>query len=414
MKPKFVRILSENFPIMPSVTFHAVCIASNRRKDGTYPVKIRVTFKGASRRLPTTLIARPADLTRSLHIKSPDIQRRANELIARMQGTLADLSPFILDGWDIDRVVAHIRTRMAEATFSLDFFAWADEVLSAKIPATRRVYCAAVNSLAAFLGRRALDINDLTRRLLREWLDWLDVSPGATAAYISRLGHIYRAAQSKYNDDDRVLIPRNPFDGLPRPAVHPPDGQHNLGVELLQRIIDDNTATGRERLALDVFLLSFLLMGANFADLWAARPFDGEVWEYHRQKTAGRRADGALMRVSVPAQARKYIERLTGRGGWWLNALHGLGTSKDTCSHRVNDALHGWAVREGVPPFTFYAARKTWASIARSRAVNIEKARVDECLCHIGEFRMTDIYAERDFAAMDEANARVIAVLRWD
>lgn len=37
------------------VTFKLIVI--NRRKDGTWPVKIRVTFKGVSRRLPTTIAA---------------------------------------------------------------------------------------------------------------------------------------------------------------------------------------------------------------------------------------------------------------------------------------------------------------------------------------------------------------------
>lgn len=78
---------------MSSVTFHAVCPPSNKRKDGTIPVKIRVTFKGLHRYLATTLIARPGDLTRSLHIKSPDINARAADLIARMQDTLADFRP---------------------------------------------------------------------------------------------------------------------------------------------------------------------------------------------------------------------------------------------------------------------------------------------------------------------------------
>ena len=120
---------------MPSVTFHAVCPPSNRRKDGTYPVKIRVTFKGRHRYLATTLVARPGDLARSLAIKSPDITRRANELIARMQDTLRDLSPFDLEAADLDGIVAHIRTRMLAATFRLDFFEWAGEALAGKLPA---------------------------------------------------------------------------------------------------------------------------------------------------------------------------------------------------------------------------------------------------------------------------------------
>lgn len=407
---------------MPSVTFHAVCPPSNRRKDGTVPVKIRVTFKGRHRYLATTLIARTGDLTRSFHIKSPDITGKAGALIARMQDALGDLTPFDLEGLDLDGVVAHIRSRMTEATFSLDFFDWADRHLSGKRTSTRRVYDAALNSLADYLGERRLDINAVTRRLLLAWMEDTDGrtkrnsrkahGAGLASRNITRISHIYKAAQAKYNDDDRTLIPRNPFDGIPR-TTPPPEGQHPLGAELMQRIIDDRTATGRERIALDVFVLSFCTMGANMADLWSARGV-GEAWVYNRKKTSGRRQDRAEMRVTIPPEAAPYLERLTGSGEWWLNVLHDIGGGKDGATHKVNIALRKWAEREGVAPFTFYAARKTWATIARSKAVGIEKARVDECLCHVGDFRMTDIYAERDFAAMDEANRKVLALLRWD
>ena len=406
---------------MPSVTFHPVCPPSNKRKDGTWPVKIRVTFKGRHRYLATTLVARPGDLSRSLAIKSPDITRRAAELIGRMQDTLRDLSPFDLEAMDVDGIVAHIRGKMLAQSFRLDLFDFADTLLTGKLPQTRRVYDSALNALAEYLGDRRLDINAVTRRLLLDWMEWTDGrnkrgtrkahGAGTASQHAARLAHIYRAAQAKYNDDDRVLIPRNPFAGLPR-ATQPPEGQRNLGAELMQRIIDDREAVGRERLALDAFILSFLLMGANLADLWAARPCSG-TWVYNRQKTSGRRQDRAQMRVEIPPEAAPYLERLTAGGGpYWLAALHAIPGNKDGCTHKVNRALAGWAERQGVPPFTFYAARKTWASLARRAGV--EKATIDECLCHIGDFPVADIYIERDWELLNAANRRAIAMLRWD
>lgn len=410
---------------MPSVTFHAVCPPSNKRKDGTIPVKIRVTFKGLHRYLATTLIARPGDLTRSLAIKSPDITRKAQALIAQMQDALTDVTAFDLEGWDIDGVVGHIRARLTERTFRLDMFVWAEQMLGqTKTPATRRVYDAALNSLAEYIGERRLDVNEVTRRLLLGWMEWTDTRPkrntrrpgrgGQSSRNVTLLAHIYKAAQAKYNDDDRTLIPRNPFDNLPR-VTPPAQGQKPLTPELMQRVISDTAAAGRERIALDAFVLSFCLMGANLADLWEARGAlrVGEVWRYQRAKTRERRADRAEMRVTIPPEAVAYLGRLAGCGEWWLNALHTIPGNKDGCTHKVNIALRKWAERNGVEPFTFYAARKTWATIARSKAVGIEKARVDECLAHIGDFRLTDIYAERDFAAMDEANARVLATLHF-
>ena len=65
----------------------------------------------------------------------------------------------------------------------------------------------------------------------------------------------------------------------------------------------------------------------------------------------------------------------------------------------------------GLPPFTFYAARKTWATIARKAGV--EKATIDECLIHVGELKMADIYIERDYSLLNEANRKVLAMFEW-
>ena len=74
------------------ITYKAIVIPNNRRGDGTYPVKIRVTYKRVSRRLPTTLVCSPKDLTRSLKIKNEDIISKSNELILKMRNALKDIS----------------------------------------------------------------------------------------------------------------------------------------------------------------------------------------------------------------------------------------------------------------------------------------------------------------------------------
>ena len=69
------------------ITFKAIIIPNNRRKDGTYPVKIRVTFKGVVRRLPTTLVCYQQDITRSFKIKNATIIDKANELLCEIKGS---------------------------------------------------------------------------------------------------------------------------------------------------------------------------------------------------------------------------------------------------------------------------------------------------------------------------------------
>ena len=413
------------------VTFKPIIISSGRKKDGTWPLYIRVTHHGTVRRIATTITCTAADLTRSLKIKSADILDKGNALIARMRSTLEDISPFTLDEWTVDQVVAHIRTAMAGESFRLDFFAFGEKYAATKSPATAKSYLGALNAFERFLGRREIDVNDITRALLLEFVEFIDAEPkmarktarrdtiatkmekiphGASSRHIAKMAHVYEAAKMKYNDEDsgRIVIPRSPFSTIPRKQP-PSHGQEALPEDVLLAVLKGETPFIVERTALDAFCLSFLTMGANLADLYRARPFTGDVWNYNRKKTEGRRADGAAMKVTIQPEAQPYIARLQARGSrrtWWLPALHVLGKETDTCTALINRGLRNWTARNGLPRFTFYAARHTWATLARR--LGVEKATVDECLCHKGDFDLTDIYAERAWNLMTDANRKVL------
>ena len=414
------------------ITFKAIIIPGNRRKDGTYPVNIRVTFKGKVRRLATTLVCTPADLTRSLKIKDATILNKADALIARMRDAVKDLSPFDLDNQDVDWVVRHIKESLTKEEFHLDFFEWSERYAMTKTETTRRAYTSALNALERYLGKREIDINDISRSLLLEFMEMVDNEPrmhwdsangilvpssgkkipmAASTRHLAKLEHMFNAAKDKYNDEDagRILIPRSPFSRITK--VYPvSNGQSNLGQELMQQIISSQADNGVMRIALDLFILSFGLMGANMADLYFAKPFQGE-WIYNRQKTMNRRSDRAEMRVFIPDELQPYLDRLKGRGGWWLNELHRFASSKDFASARVNRCLRKWCEENGVQPFTFYAARHTWASLARQQGV--DKSTIDDCLGHKGSFQVADIYAEKAWNLIRDANQRVLDLFNW-
>lgn len=414
------------------ITFKAIIIPGNKRKDGTYPVNIRVTFKGKVRRLATTLVCTPGDLTRTLKIKNATILNKSDALIARMRDAVKDLSPFDLESQDVDWVVRHIKDSLSREEFHLDFFEWSDKYILTKTETTRRAYSCALNTLERFLGRRSLDINDISRSLLLDFMDTVDqakkmrynaktrqveesgvdkIPHGASTRHLAKLEHLFNAAKEKYNDEDsgRILIPRSPFSKIAK--VYPmSNGQGNLGQELMQRIISSQVDNGVMRTALDMFIVSFGLMGANMADLYFAKPVK-EEWVYNRQKTASRRADRAEMRVAIPEQLKPYLERLKGKGGWWLNRLHEFASSKDFATARVNRCLRKWCEANGVEVFTFYAARHTWASLARKEGV--DKSTIDDCLGHRGSFQVADIYAEKAWNLIQDANQKVLALFTW-
>ena len=415
------------------ITFKAIVIPGNRRKDGTFPVVIRVTFKGKSRRLATTLVCRSGDLTRTHRIKDATILNKADALIGRMRDAVKDLSPFDLEERDVDWVVGKIKDALSGEDFRLDFFDWADKYVLTKAETTRSAYNSALNAFSRYLGRREIDINAISRPMLLEFMEKVDNEPrmhydrktgqtipssvpkrnkGASSRHISKLEHIFNAARDRYNDEDaeRIYIPKQPFAKITK--VHPiPEGERNLGADLMQRIISWQTDNRVMRTALDAFILSFGTMGANLADLYFAKPFSGQ-WVYNRLKTRERRSDRALMRVTIQPELSAVIERLKGEGGWWLNELHRFASSKDFCTARVNRCLKRWCEENGVEPFTFYAARHTFASLARMQGV--DKSTLADCLGHIGDYKTTDIYAEKAWDLIQEANRKVLEMFSWD
>lgn len=416
------------------ITFKPEVFAHQKRQDGTYNVKIRVTFARKSRRIPTTLYCTQADLTRSLKLKNGDIINKAAELCGQMRAACSDLTMFDLEGRDVDFIVRHITSKMTSDTFRLDFFEWSDRFLQSKSEGTRRGYISAVNAFERFLGHRSIDINDITQSMMIEFADSLregkkvvydhdnkvfkdtdkDRNPGTVSSlYLGKLSHIFDEAKRKYNDDDSsvILIPRLPFEKA-KSLLPPPSGQRSIGRELMQQFISETEVKGNTRLALDAFIVSFGLMGANMADLYYAAPFRGETWVYNRHKTRGRRADKAEMKVDIPRQIRPFLARLQeGEGQWWLRKLHEVSEDKDGCTYLVNYHLKKWCRKSGVSDFTFYAARHTWATLARKAGV--EKATVDECLGHVGDYRMADIYAERDWDNINSANKKVLDLFVW-
>lgn len=416
-------------------TFRAVVYAHHKRKDGTYNVKINVYFNGKERRLPTTIYCTKADLTRSFHIKNNDILSLVNREIDRMRGAIADISFFDLETKDVDWLVGKIKAKLSAESFHLDFFTFAGNFISGMKPETKKIYVSALNAYAKFLGSHYIDINDITRKQLENFAEfwntqpktWYNAKEGkmmhsekkskkgqAATRHISRLATIFAAAKKKYNDADEglILIPRSPFENLElAPIVS--DGQKPLSFELMQKIIlaEVPSRCRGQRRALDALVVSFGLMGANMADLLEAQTPEGNVWEYERKKTRDRRIDHARMRVIIPNEINPYLERLgAGKGKYWLPELHETYNDEKRVTTRINRNLAKWCEDEGVETFTFYAARKTWATMARKIA---DKSIVDEGLAHKGDFSLTDIYAERPWDKINQANADVLAQFVW-
>lgn len=415
-------------------TFSCEVFKHQRRRDGSYPVKLRVTHNRTVRRLATNLTAYPEDLTRSLKIKGGQLKTRCDALMKDCREAVAQISVFDLPKMTADQLCDAIRRTLERQDWSLDFFVFAhDEFQPTKSPATRRHYDTAIHAFARFLGRESIDINEITGRMLQSFAEFLDKEPKymktplgykvtekaksgvSTVNYIRALASIFNAARRKYNDEDGgdVRIPRTPFENVDL-SGRPCKGQNSLGVKGIQALIDYKPDTEARQRARDLFLVSFALMGANVADMYLADPPVGGVWKYNRAKTTKKAGKGARMEVTIPKEIEPELRRLSAGAapGRWL-CLSSRWKDKDYISSSVRDGLKPFARTLGLEPFTIYAARHSWATIARTKA-GVDKATVDECLAHSGRMKMADVYIEKDFEILNAANAKVLALFSWD
>ena len=412
--------------------------ANHRRKDGSYPVKIVVYFKGKERKLATHIVAEAKDLTRTLHLKQGAALSAAQDLILDMRTACRDIPYFDLEYQDVDFVIAFIKGKLAKKTFRLDFFTFGAGWINTKKESTRQQYQQAINAFMRYLKKTEIDINAITRAMVCDFIEFIDNEPkvyrnsatkeisrskkkkargGQSSRHIVKLAAIYKAAKKKYNDEDNnvILIPRSPFEG--HDIIAPPaQGQEPLSIDTIQKLISTRTDNAPIRNAIDVAIVSLGLMGINLADLYEQKhPKDKDTLVYYRKKTRDRRADKAEMRITIPECIKPFIERLQGGSNkqYWLSRLHDICADSDRITPAVNYGLSKWCDQEKVERFTFYALRKSWGTIARDEA-GVEKSLVDEGLVHVGDYRMTDIYAKRPWNKINEANAKVLALFKWE
>ena len=149
----------------------------NRRADGTYNVRIRVTHNRQVRRMSTNIYAKQSDLTKSLKIKNPDIINASNKLISQCITICNDLS-FSIVAMNVDELTDTIKSRLkGEDRFSLDFIKFANEEIAKMKPGTASFYVTAINALIRFINQNNIDISKIDADFLRKFKSFVENEP---------------------------------------------------------------------------------------------------------------------------------------------------------------------------------------------------------------------------------------------
>lgn len=363
------------------------------RPDGTCQVKVGIHSHSSSAYLPTGVWVEPRRWdARRRRLTSPSPAQAALEgMVARVSSLLLRMrSEGRLSGLSATEAKNLVRREIdpepGRGTLPYYFRRY---ISGCRAERTREMYQLTLKKLTAYdpsLPSRPL--RELTRAWVRGFDRWmLPARPNTRAIELRNLRAVVNMAIDEGEDCPY------PFRKMPMPqerAAH-----RALPIEELRRLMAMETADPNLSLALDVFRLTFLLIGINISDLWGLETMrDGRV-EYVRRKT-GRRYS-----VRVEPEAMGIIRRHGGKARLLDFA------DRYKSPHTMTVAVDKFLKRLS-PGVTTYSARHSWATVAAS--LGIPADTISRALGHSFSTgaAVTLIYIDYDMRLVDEANRRVI------
>lgn len=416
-------------------TFKAEVYAHQKKADGTYNIKIRVTQNQKKRYLATVYFITKDDLTRSMKIKNQKYIDACDNIIKKYR-SICERVGERLRTMNVDQVVDLINNDKGDS-FDLDFVSYgrniARQLTENGHSGNARTYANAINNLVKFVGRDKISIKEITVAFLKDWVKWIG-DQGSTWSqhnYLSSVRSLHNMAKKEFNDEDAgiIRIPNSPFSNFSVPQI-PSTRKRAISIDLLGKIATlpytdvVNFGNNRFNLAKDVFMLSFMLIGMNAVDLYYCTDCkDGRI-TYQRTKTKNRRADKAEISIKIQPEVKPLIEKYKDPSGERVFNFYKHYSSVGAFSAAINGydrIVKGIRTRGGlkkigyllgIEDLEFYAARHTWATIAVNDA-GVDKYTVHQALNHVDDtMRVTDIYIKKSWKKVDEANRKVLDLIK--
>lgn len=204
---------------------------------------------------------------------------------------------------------------------------------------------------------------------------WMKLNGHTDGGRQMRLCHI-KARINEAIKNGLIRYEVHPFANTPIPSPEPRD--LDLSVESIRKIIlCDVSYSKRLAFAKDMFLLSFYLGGANYADIIQI-DFSGEDVLYTRKKVSSTQRGSNKVKVSICPEASMIIEKYIGKSG---RLEFGYKYSTKNLQCYLNQCLKLLANELGIKEgLTFYSARKSFAQFASE--LGIPDGVIDYCLGH--------------------------------
>ena len=266
-------------------------------------------------------------------------------------------------------------------------------------------YATTIRSLKRYLGSDDIPLERVDHSLMQGYEQWMlanGLCRNTTSFYIRNLRSIYNHAV-----EDGAVVSCSPFKhvytGIDKTI------KRALPLEAVRRLKEvDLSKKPRMAFARDMFLFSFYTRGMSFIDMahLTIGNLQGGVLCYRRQKTAQQlciKWADIMQQIVTKYQkndAPYLLPLACGRGATFQHRYKNTYKRIGKQLKKLGEMLH-------LPiPLTTYVARHSWASIAKSK--NVELSTISEALGHDSE-KTTRIYlSSLDTSLVDKANNLII------
>lgn len=401
------------------VTTKATVYKTRPTAQGTYPIVIRITYAKKSAYINTNLYAHHRQMTKNLDaFTDPALILEIDKIHKPIIDALADVE--IRDYWDVNDITKYLKTYAVQTRcvneepdliqFMRDYI----DVLKKQNRNSWRNINSCANKLEEYRGIGRFKFSQCTTKFLADFEAYLLEHCGNRAAslYLTQIRTIFNIARKQLNDDDEgIIVIRNyPFANFkivdrsksqPRPLSVVEIAQIAT-YDIIRKEHDHSTSMSRVELARDMFLLSFQLCGINSADIYQLpKPKHGFI-EFERTKTRTRRKDRAYIKLAVPQDAVRLLEK------YKLDKTY---SNFQNFNKAINMGLKIIAQDLNISHLTYYVARYSWATIAHN-CCNIPVSVITLALDQSVTNTVTARYIQQDFRLVDEANAKVNSYLK--
>lgn len=393
-----------------------ICV-QKQRKDGTWPVYIRVTHRNRVGYINTGKKVWGKGINpKTKEVKDPFVIQQVSITVVDYMDRLnrRDIS-----NWTLEEVLSFLKSGNEEISFSEFARKYICEMIDRGQLRNARNYEMALNHFEKYFGSNRINFSALSSSVIERWIKTMSATQRAKEMYPVCLRQVFKAALLEYNDYDtgNIRIKTNPWMRVRIPKAERPE-KRAISPEQTRAFFATPLPPSKlekplSEIGHDVAMLVLCLAGINTVDLYNMKKTDyhGGVLHYRRAKTRRSRADDAYIEMRVPSLILPLFEKYaTEEDDEFLFSFHRRFCSSDSFGSGANAGIRQICDSMGIPKqegYCVYTFRHTWGTIAQNDC-GASIADVGFAMNHSQGHSITRGYLKIDFSRAWELNEKVI------